>query len=130
MDPFCQSITKLLTGVPKSSLLKLSNSPTKPFCDGKLIAGITHKNTGCASTLLQVVEARMLHRYYNSVGQLFADYCSPDVLGNNIENELHVSSAIVKYRDFTDSLIKAKIMGLSTPGAVNLMAKYHISVGS
>ena len=25
--------------------------------------------------------------------------------------------------------IKAKIMGLSTPGAVNLMAKCHISVG-
>ena len=93
MDPFCQSITKLLTGVPKSSLLKLSNSPTKPFCDGKLIAGITHKNTGCASTfhaLLQVVEARMLHRYYNSVGQLFADYCSPDVLCNNIENEVRI----------------------------------------
>ena len=47
-----------------------------------------------------------------------------------IENEVRISSAIVKYRDFTDSLIKAKIMGLLTPGAVNLMAKYHISASS
>ena len=53
--------------------------------------------------------------------------CSPDVLGN-IENEVRVSSAIVKYRDFIGILIKAKIMGLLTPGMVNLTAKYHINV--
>ena len=41
-----------------------------------------------------------------------------------------ISSAIVKYRDFIGSFIKAKIMGLSTPGAVNLATKYHISVSS
>ena len=34
----------------------------------------------------------------------------------------------MKYREFTGILIKAKIMGLSTPGTVNLMAKYHIGV--
>ena len=55
--------------------------------------------------------------------------CSPDVLGN-IENEVSISSAIVKYRDFISILIKAKIMGLSTPGMVNLMAKYRIGVSS
>ena len=47
-----------------------------------------------------------------------------------VENKVHVSSGIVKYRDFTDSLIKAKIMGLVTPGVVNLMDKYQITVGS
>ena len=33
-------------------------------------------------------------------------------------------------REVIDSVIKAKIMGLSTPGTVNLMAKYHIGVSS
>ena len=33
-----------------------------------------------------------------------------------------------KERKVIDSVIKAKIMGLSTPGMVNLMAKYHINV--
>ena len=47
-----------------------------------------------------------------------------------IENEVRISSAIVKYRDFIDILIKAKIMGLLTLGMVNLMAKYHIGVSS
>ena len=28
-----------------------------------------------------------------------------------------MGSAIVKYRDFTNSLIKAKIMGISSPGS-------------
>ena len=32
------------------------------------------------------------------------------------ENEVCVSSAIVKYREFIGILTKAKIMGLSTPG--------------
>ena len=45
-----------------------------------------------------------------------------------IENEVRVGSAIVKYRDFIGILIKAKIMGLLTPGTVNLTAKYHINV--
>ena len=55
--------------------------------------------------------------------------CSLDVLGN-IENEVRISSTIVKYRDFISILIKAKIMGLLSPGMVNLMAKYHIGVSS
>ena len=33
-------------------------------------------------------------------------------------------------RKVIGSVIKAKIMGLSTPGTVNLMAKYHIGVSS
>ena len=38
-----------------------------------------------------------------------------------IENEVRVSSAIVKYRDFYDSLIKAKIMGISSPGVLSTL---------
>ena len=36
----------------------------------------------------------------------------------------------MKHREFTGILSKAKIMGLSTPGMVKLMAKYHIGVSS
>ena len=41
-----------------------------------------------------------------------------------IENEIRVSSAIVKYRDFTDSLIKAKIMGISSPRALSTLHQH------
>ena len=47
-----------------------------------------------------------------------------------VSRHAYRSSAIVKYREFTSILIKAKIMGLSTPGTVNLTAKYHIGVSS
>ena len=42
----------------------------------------------------------------------------------------HHFRAGYKQRKVIRSVIKAKIMGLSTPGTVNLMAKYHISVSS
>ena len=81
--------------------------------------------------MLSPLDPSVGHKNNNLVWRiLFSNICSPNVLGNNIENEVHISSAIVKYRDFTGSLIKAKIMGLSTPGAVNLIAKCHISAGS
>ena len=38
-----------------------------------------------------------------------------------IENEVCVSSAIVEYRDFTESLIQAKIMGISSPRALSTL---------
>ena len=41
-----------------------------------------------------------------------------------IENVIRVSSAIVKYRDFTDSLIKAKIMGISSPRALSTLHQH------
>ena len=42
----------------------------------------------------------------------------------------HHFQAGYKQRKVIGSVIKAKIMGLSTPGMVNSMAKYHISVSS
>ena len=51
------------------------------------------------------------------------EVCSP------YENVTSLPGGIkTKERKVIESVIKAKIMGLSTPGTVNLMAKYHINV--
>ena len=46
-----------------------------------------------------------------------------------IENEVHISSAIVKYRDFNIQGNNSKLWGFR-PLAVKVAAKYYISINN